>query len=147
MKIGRATGGVSAVGKPGTAHQFRRRELVAVPVLRRTPRHHPGGVHGVMLWAVAAVRGRIQLIIRCFDCWRINPLKIVRATVVLLGVSLFAAGLPAEEGMWMPQQIPEIAAKLRALGFKGDPKAFADLSGEPMGAIVSLGGCTASDRK
>ena len=44
----------------------------------------------------------------------------------------------------MPQQIPEMAAKLKALGFTGDPKAFADLSGQPMGAIVSLGGCTAS---
>jgi len=71
-------------------------------------------------------------------------LKIARASVVLVGVSLFAAGLLAEEGMWMPQQIPEMEAKLRALGFKGDPKAFADLSGQPMGAIVSLGGCTAS---
>ena len=69
-----------------------------------------------------------------------HPLKLVRASLVLL----FAAGLPAEEGMWMPQQIPEMAAKLRALGFRGDAKAFADLSGQPMGAIVSLGGCTAS---
>jgi Peptidase S46 len=97
-----------------------------------------------MLWAVAAVRGRIELIICRVDCWRTTPLKIVRASFVLLGVSLFAAGLLAEEGMWMPQQIPEMAARLRALGFKGDPKAFADLSGQPMGAIVSLGGCTAS---
>ena len=71
-------------------------------------------------------------------------MRIARESVVLLGVSLFAAGLLAEEGMWMPQQIPELAAKLRALGFKGDPKAFADLGGQPMGAIVSLGGCTAS---
>jgi hypothetical protein len=55
-----------------------------------------------------------------------------------------ALGLKAEEGMWMPQQIPELAAKLTALGFQGDPKAFADLTGQPMGAIVSLGGCTAS---
>lgn len=58
--------------------------------------------------------------------------------------ALFASGLFAEEGMWMPQQIPELAPKLRALGFKGDPKAFADLTGDPMGAIVSLGGCSAS---
>jgi hypothetical protein len=69
-------------------------------------------------------------------------LKIVKAFVVL--VSLCAAGLRAEEGMWMPQQIPEMAARLKALGFRGAPKAFADLSGQPMGAIVSLGGCTAS---
>ena len=30
------------------------------------------------------------------------------------------------------------------MGFQGDPAAFADLTGQPMGAIVSLGGCTAS---
>jgi len=71
-------------------------------------------------------------------------LKTARAILLSLGITLFAAGLAAEEGMWMPQQIPEMAAKLKALGFKGDPKAFADLTGQPMGAVVSLGGCTAS---
>ena len=54
------------------------------------------------------------------------------------------SGLRADEGMWMPQQIPQLAARLQAMGFKGNPKAFADLTGQPMGAIVSLGGCTAS---
>ena len=44
----------------------------------------------------------------------------------------------------MPQQIPDLAPKLKAMGFEGDPAAFADLTGQPMGAIVSLGGCTAS---
>ena len=44
----------------------------------------------------------------------------------------------------MPQQIPDLAQKLKAMGFEGDPAAFADLTGQPMGAIVSLGGCTAS---
>jgi hypothetical protein len=57
---------------------------------------------------------------------------------------LLCGALSAEEGMWMPQQVPELAAKLKALGFNGDPKVFADLSGQPMGAVVSLGGCTAS---
>jgi len=66
-------------------------------------------------------------------------------TVVFLAVLLLpASGLRADEGMWMPQQIPELAARLRAMGFKGDPKAFADLTGQPMGAVVSLGGCSAS---
>jgi hypothetical protein len=55
-----------------------------------------------------------------------------------------AASLAADEGMWMPQQIPDLARKLEAMGFEGDPAAFADLTGQPMGAIVSLGGCTAS---
>jgi hypothetical protein len=64
--------------------------------------------------------------------------------LILFVVVALSAGLQAEEGMWMPQQIPALAAKLRALGFLGDPKSFADLTGQPMGAIVSLGGCTAS---
>ena len=65
--------------------------------------------------------------------------------VLILGLALMsAATLVADEGMWMPQQIPDLAAKLSAMGFEGDPAAFADLTGQPMGAIVSLGGCTAS---
>ena len=68
----------------------------------------------------------------------------VRSIVLLSGIALGAVGLHAEEGMWMPQQMPELAARLRALGFKGDAKEFADLTGQPMGAVVSLGGCTAS---
>ena len=50
----------------------------------------------------------------------------------------------AGEGMWVPQQLPEIAGKLKAAGLKLDPKQLADLTGDPMGAVVSLGGCTAS---
>jgi len=65
---------------------------------------------------------------------------------LLLCVALVAAGRPAvaDEGMWMPQQIPALAERLTALGFAGDAQAFADLTGFPMGAIVSLGGCSAS---
>ena len=71
-----------------------------------------------------------------------TTMKIAKA--LFLGAALFSAGLLADEGMWMPQQIPDLAAKLRAIGFRGDPKSFADLTGQPMGAVVSLGGCTAS---
>ena len=62
------------------------------------------------------------------------------------GAALAAAAAiaTADEGKWMPQQVPALADKLRALGFEGDPQAFADLTGQPMGAIVSLGNCTAS---
>ena len=69
-----------------------------------------------------------------------------RLVAVLLLLAAVAAGVAirADEGMWMPQQIPQLAAKLKSLGFQGDPKAFADLTGQPMGAVVSLGGCTAS---
>jgi hypothetical protein len=71
-------------------------------------------------------------------------MKLLRTIVLLAVVLMPVSGLLADEGMWMPQQIPELAARLQAMGFKGDPKAFADLTGQPMGAIVSLGGCTAS---
>ncbi len=71
-------------------------------------------------------------------------MKIAKSLLFVSAVALSATGLVAEEGMWMPQQIPELAAKLTALGFQGDPKAFADLTGQPMGAVVSLGGCSAS---
>lgn len=64
----------------------------------------------------------------------------------VLAAALVAAVPPvhAEEGKWMPQQIPALAAQLKAMGFTGDAAAFADLTGHPMGAIVSLGGCTGS---
>ncbi len=50
----------------------------------------------------------------------------------------------ADDGLWMPQQIPAVAAELKKLGLQLDPNQFADLTGFPMGAIVSLGGCSAS---
>jgi hypothetical protein len=55
-----------------------------------------------------------------------------------------AGSARADEGMWMPQQVPELAAELRARGLALDPAQMADLVGFPMGAIVSLGGCTAT---
>ena len=61
--------------------------------------------------------------------------------VATMGLSLAAA---ADEGMWVPQQLPEIAGPLKQAGLKLDPKQLADLTGDPMGAVVSLGGCTAS---
>ena len=50
----------------------------------------------------------------------------------------------AEEGMWMPRQVPEIAGQLAERGYKVDAKSFSNLAGSPMGAVVSLGGCSAS---
>ena len=59
-------------------------------------------------------------------------------------LALAPAAARADGGMWMPQQMPDLAPRLKKLGFQGNPKAFADLTGMPMGAIVSLGGCSAS---
>ena len=66
---------------------------------------------------------------------------------VLLAAAL-TAGLAgtahAVEGMWQPAQLPKIADALKQHGLKLDPKTLTDLTAYPMGAIVSLGGCTAS---
>lgn len=64
-----------------------------------------------------------------------------------LSAGLLLALLPAAhaaEGMWVPQQLPEITAPLKKAGLRLDPKQLADLTGDPLGAVVSLGGCTAS---
>jgi hypothetical protein len=50
----------------------------------------------------------------------------------------------AAEGMWLPEQLPALADELTAAGVTVDPAALADLDGEIAGAIVSLGGCSAS---
>ena len=63
------------------------------------------------------------------------------ALLILLAVPISAV---ADEGMWMPQQVPALAEELRKLGLQLDPNSFADLTAFPMGAIVSLGGCSAS---
>ncbi|KAF1686381.1 S46 family peptidase [Pseudoxanthomonas taiwanensis] len=67
----------------------------------------------------------------------------------LLTASVLAAlaAVPAAfagEGMWVPQQLPEIAGPLKQAGLKLKPEQLADLTGDPMGAVVALGGCTAS---
>jgi len=62
--------------------------------------------------------------------------------VLLLSVSSISAH--AGEGMWLPDQLPKIGAALEAAGLQTPPENFADLTGKPMGAIVSLGGCSAS---
>ena len=50
----------------------------------------------------------------------------------------------ADEGMWMPQQLPQVAKQLKAAGLKLDPANLTKLTEFPMAAIVSLGGCSAS---
>ncbi|HEY8134137.1 MAG TPA: S46 family peptidase [Thermoanaerobaculia bacterium] len=65
--------------------------------------------------------------------------KTIFALAALIATSVFGA-----EGMWMPQQVPQLASELQKMGIKIDPNRFADLTGDPMGAVVSLGGCSAS---
>ena len=63
----------------------------------------------------------------------------------LIALAIFASfSAKADEGMWMPQQLPQIAKQLKAAGLKLDPSTLTRLTDFPMGAVVSLGGCSAS---
>jgi len=67
----------------------------------------------------------------------------MKKTLLSLAIlTSFAA--QAEEGMWMPQQLPQVAKQLKAAGLKLDPATLTKLTEFPMGAVVSLGGCSAS---
>ncbi|MDQ3229761.1 MAG: S46 family peptidase, partial [Pseudomonadota bacterium] len=69
----------------------------------------------------------------------------MRLTVLAAAIAVSVTGLAhAGEGMWVPQQLPDIAGPLKKAGLKLNPEQLADLTGDPMGAVVSLGGCTAS---
>ena len=67
------------------------------------------------------------------------------AAAIAVPLSLLAAQIAqAGECMWVPQQLPEIAGPLKKAGLKLSPQQISDLTGDPMGAVVALGGCTAS---
>src|SRR3546814_17066154 len=51
---------------------------------------------------------------------------------------------PRRSSDLVPQQLPQVAAQLQKAGLEVPPEQLADLTGQPMGAVVSLGGCTAS---
>ncbi|RMB08743.1 S46 family peptidase [Eilatimonas milleporae] len=50
----------------------------------------------------------------------------------------------AGEGMYTPDQLQDISGDLRKAGLRISAAKLADLTGFPMGAVVSLGGCSAS---
>ena len=65
-------------------------------------------------------------------------------TLNLLLTCCLAAPLSAKEGMFTPDQLQEISDELNEAGLEIDPDALSDLTGFPMGTVVSLGGCSAS---
>jgi hypothetical protein len=66
--------------------------------------------------------------------------------MIAAGVSVLALAAPAaaDEGMWLPSQMAEVAAQMKEAGAQVPPEQLADLTKAPMNAIVSLGGCSAS---
>ncbi|MEN9869015.1 MAG: hypothetical protein RL748_4605 [Pseudomonadota bacterium] len=72
----------------------------------------------------------------------------MKKTLLVIGITAafatFSSVASANEGMWMPKQLPEISKQLQAAGLKMDPKRLANLTELPMGAMVSLGFCSGS---
>jgi len=66
--------------------------------------------------------------------------------VLILSLSLTLGLDPvwANEGMWRPDQLPELRKELRSLGLRINPRKLSQLDAFPMNAVISLGGCTAS---
>ena len=67
-----------------------------------------------------------------------------RTLTAALAMPLPAARPMPTKACGCPRSCRELAAQLKAAGFKGDPAALADLTKPPLTAVVSLGGCTAS---
>jgi hypothetical protein len=64
---------------------------------------------------------------------------------MMLGAAMaLALDAKADEGMWLPSQLPSIAKNLKDAGFRGDPNALADLTRAPLNAVVRIGGGTGS---
>ena len=63
---------------------------------------------------------------------------------LLSAVVLTQGPVWADEGMWRPDQLPELRKELRTLGLKINPRKLTQLDAFPMNAVISLGGCTAS---
>ena len=70
--------------------------------------------------------------------------SISRPWLPALAVVLLSTAARADEGMWRPAQMPQLAKQLKARGLEMDPRALSDLAGKPLDAVISLGGCTAS---
>lgn len=71
-------------------------------------------------------------------------MKKIALSIVVATLALGSSLTLADEGMWQPNQLPTIAKQLTKAGLKLNPDGLTNLTGFPMGAIVSLGGCTAS---
>src|SRR6185437_14824624 len=72
-------------------------------------------------------------------------LRIRRMRLKTMGLAiamLMAPAAQADEGMWMPSQLPDIAEQLRKAGFRGKPAELADLTKAPLNAVVKVGGAT-----
>jgi Peptidase S46 len=69
----------------------------------------------------------------------------MKKSLLLLNIlAAMSTAASANEGMWMPQQLPAIAGQLKSAGLKLNPTSLSKLTEFPMGALVGLGNCSAS---
>jgi len=68
----------------------------------------------------------------------------LRILPAALAVALLSTAASADEGMWEPKQMPELATQLKARGLQMNPEDLSNLAAKPLDAVISLGGCTAS---
>ncbi|WP_434026668.1 S46 family peptidase [[Pseudomonas] boreopolis] len=71
------------------------------------------------------------------------PMRNTLSASLAVGLAL-SAHARADEGMWMPSQLPQLADTLRQAGFQGDPASLADVVRPPLSAVVKVGGGTGS---
>ncbi|SHH95426.1 S46 family peptidase [Ferrimonas marina] len=71
------------------------------------------------------------------------PIKTCRSALLLL-LSLSSTAALADEGQWLPNQMPQLKSELKRVGIEVPAKQLADLTAAPMNAVVGLGYCTAS---
>jgi hypothetical protein len=64
--------------------------------------------------------------------------------LIAIAIWFFLPTSWAVEGMWTPEQLPDIEDQLADAGLRIRAKDLSDLTGFPLGAVISLGGCTAS---
>jgi len=57
---------------------------------------------------------------------------------------LLCALAQADEGLWLPEQIPSMSRQLASMGLRIPAAEVADPQGDLLGSVVSLGHCTAS---
>jgi hypothetical protein len=74
---------------------------------------------------------------------------LIKSTMLLAGVvTAFCLAqstfVSAKEGMFTPDQLPQISKDLSKTGLQLKASQLTDLTDFPMGAIISLGGCSAS---
>jgi hypothetical protein len=69
---------------------------------------------------------------------------VMRGLVVVCACAWGPLIAEADEGMWLPEQLPALESELSNAGLELPAAQLADVAQAPLGAIISLGGCSAS---